>query len=153
MLSLPSWKRTLKQGYYIPKDTYTFFFGLFKIKLLNETQELSEEEIKKKKGVIYALNLFFLILSIPVSIFLIIPSLLAGSYIVLFIILGLSMVIMGFIFSTQREKNIVRIEKSKKEVEKEIKKRKVLEILVSFVGICLIATAIGILSTIEFDLW
>ena len=125
--------------------------------MLEETQELSkeeeEEEAKKKKGIIYALNLFFLILSIPVSIFLIIPSLLAGSYVVLFIILGLSMVIMGFVFSKQREKEIVRIEKSKKEVEKEIKKRKILEILVSFVGICLIATAIGILSAIEFDFW
>ena len=126
-----------------------------------EKKEISEETVRKTKGPIYILNLLFLILGIfPtgycifLSLFLAIVGAGASELTGLsfLVILGEILIIVGFVLSAKREKLEIGTSE-KQEDKKERMIRKILEITLSILGIGLIATGFGILSTMEWDLW
>ena len=134
-------------------------------KINNEKSELikqKQELLKKKpqKGPIYVFNLVFLILGIfPtgyfgifLGLFMAIVGVSEITHLSFLVILGEILIITGFVLSAKREKLKIRTSE-KQEGKKESMIRKILEITISIVGIGLMAIGVGILTTMEWDIW
>ena len=125
--------------------------------MLDATQELDAEKRKNDKGIIYKINLLLLIFNILASLYFLFGSfilLIVGQFIFfLLLVIGLIMVGQGFVLSSQAEKYAIEMQESKNEEKKEIKRRKILAIIISLIGTGIIATVIGILITMEWDIW
>ena len=127
------------------------------IELIDEKQYISKELAKNSKDLFFVFNMLILIIGIIMAIVFGVISfilMIAGvPTFFLLIILGLSIVIFGFVLAKKTDNYMVGAGKTKIEEEKEIKIRKILVSLFSLLGLGVIATVAGILVSMEWDLW
>lgn len=116
-----------------------------------EEENPMKKEVKKPKGSIYYLNLFFLIISMPAfgfAVFVFVLVLVGHGwfeYLCLIVFFGEPLTMTGFMLSSKREKTVRSMNEESVE-DNSFKIRKILEISLSILGTTLIVTGTVILA-------